>query len=532
VKRLAFILLILLVFVTVRAAGVHTSVKYVSAGAIYLDAGRASGISKGDTVEILRDDKLITLLTIAYVADNSSSCNIGEGAASIQTGDHALVRGTGVTSGAGVETEPTELEMEAESQPVSKRKEPTRKVNRLAGRIGFEYLVQDDREEYDYDYAQPSLNVRLKISEIHGSYYSASLRMRTRKTIRNRESFSTPKSETSHRIYEAALRYEKPDSPIEYGVGRIVAQELRGIGYLDGAYAKYKGGGRLAVGVFGGTEPDLENTDFQTEVTKGGVYAAYDHRTSEGSRTSATLALAGSYQDGQVDREFVYQQLNYYYGSRLSLYESTEINIYRDWLKDKESASMALAGSQVNARYSPARLIAFSLGYDNRRNFYTYDARSVPDSLFDDALREGWRGSVDFRFTRQISSELGGSLRTTEGRSVNATSSWLRVNMSDVLNSAVSVTALARAYSTEYSDGVQPSLTVSKSLFRVLSTSLQFGANSYTLSSTDTKINQNWSRLALDLSLGRRYYASLDAQAARGSHQNSNTISLALGLRL
>jgi hypothetical protein len=533
VKTILFFILLLTSVVAARSAEVGTSVKYVTIQNVYLDAGRASGILSGDSAHIQRGEEHIATLLVTFVSDNSASCAVSEGTPPIQAGDSALVYATGETNALSAKESPAEL---STIEPLVTEERPREvsaiQANRLTGRIGLDYLVQDDREEYNYDYVQPSLSIRAKVANIQGSHYSLSVRTRMRNTIRNRESYSTPKSETSHRIYEAALRYENPDSRVECGIGRMIAQELRGIGYLDGAYAKYRMSTRFSMGVFGGTEPDLENTDFQTDVTKGGVYAAYDRRTSNSARATATLALAGSYQGGQVNREFLYQQLNYYYGSHLSFYESAEINFYRDWLKEKEDASIALAGAQINARYSPSRPIAFSLGYDNRRNFYTYDARSVPDSLFDDALRTGWRGSVEVKLARKFSTEIGGSLRKTEGKADNATSSWLRINLSDVLSSGVGLLALARAYSSEYSDGLQPSITISKSLFRELYSSVQLGANSYTLSSTDTRIEQNWLRLNLDLSLGKRYYASLDAEAARGSNQDANTLTVGLGIRL
>lgn len=528
----AIIIALLAACVTLFAANVRTTVKYVSTGTIYLDAGRSSGIAAGDTVEIKRGDVMIAVLTVTFVADNSASCATSEGVAAIAAGDEALVRATGQVPQTAQETEqPTEVNEVAE--PVIRtRKASERQPNRLTGRIGIDYLVQDDREEFNYDYSQPSLSVRARMTNIQSSHISASLKMRLRKTVRDRQSSSATTTETSHRVYEAALRYENDESPIEFGVGRMIARELRGIGYMDGGYARFRFARSFFTGAFAGTEPDLENTDFQSDVTKGGVFVSYDDKRGQRDRLAATLSFAGTYEQGDVDREFIYQQISYSRGSELRIFESTEINLYRDWLKEKENKSLDLASVLLNARYAPSRAVAVSVSYDNRKSFYTYTSRSIPDSLFDDALRQGWRWSLETRFTRTFSTEVGAGLRTTSGDVKDTQTGWLNVRLADILGSGIHGNAQVRAYSGEYSDGVQPSFSLSRNIISEVNTTLQVGANKYTLNATDSEVNQNWLRLLVTVSLGSHLYGSLDAEATRGSSRNVNTISVGLGYRI
>lgn len=513
------------------AMDVRTSVKYVSANAVYLDAGRTAGIAVGDSVEISSGDRIIAQLTVTFVADNSASCELPEGTSGLSVGDNVLVRGTGEITKTASE-EPEESIETVEEQPTARtRRTAERNTNRLTGRIGVDYLVQDDREAFNYDYSQPSLSVRARMLDIQSSHISAALKMRLRKTIRDRAT-SSASSQTSHRVYEAALRYENPASPFELGVGRMIARDLRGIGYIDGGYAKYKLGSRVSAGAFAGTEPDLENTDFQTDVTKGGVFTSYESPRGAGDRIAATLSFAGTYEQGDIDREFIYQQISYSHDSRFRIFESTEINLYRDWLKEKENKTLDLASVLLNSRYAPNRALAFSISYDNRRSFYTYTSRSIPDSLFDDALRQGWRGSMEVRATRAISTEIGAGLRTVSGDTKDTQTGWLNVRLADILNSGVHARAQVRTYSSAYSDGIQPSLSLSRNIVPELNASIQVGANSYTLSSSNEDINQNWLRLLVSLNLGRHIYSSVDAEAARGSNRNTNIFSFGFGYRL
>jgi len=526
------ILVILALALGAFAAEVRTIVKHVSASTVYLDQGKKAGIAAGDTVTFMRGDSVLAILAVTFVADKSASCALPESGLTLSAGDSAVVNATGVLVDSASKSEYATADSATaypEATPV--RKEPSVKVNRLTGSVGMEYLVQDDREEFGYDYTQPSLNVRLRLSEIQESHVSASLRMRLRKTMRDRESSSATESQTSHRIYEAALRYENPDRPWEFGVGRMTARELRGIGFIDGGYAKYKLSPQFFAGAFAGTEPDLENTEFQTDVTKGGVFTAYDRKVGRTKRLTATLGLAGTYENGQIDREFIYQQVNYFYGSRFRAYESTEINVYRDWLKDKQDKSLDLASVLLNARYAFVDDAALSIGYDNRKSYYTYDSRSVPDSLFDDALRQGWRGSIDAKLTRTVAAEVGAGLRTTDGDSKNTKTGWASVRVADILKSGVRANAQVRTYSGEYSDGVQPSLSLSRSIVREVEATLQFGANSYTLNATNETFDQSWVRAVFDVSVARHIFGSLDLEAARGSGRNVNVVALGAGYR-
>jgi hypothetical protein len=527
-KRLLKTALVLLVLVASCFAGeLRTTVKYISASAIYIDAGRAAGLEIGDKVRVIRGEKLIAILEVSFVADNSASCQLLESTGIIQPGDVAIAQVE-----ESILPEDTGRVVEPQVTPAqTATSRPVRPANQLTGRISADVTLQDDREEFNYDYTQPSLRVRAALNRIAGSHYRFAVNLRVRKTYRDRETTRATTSASSSRIYEAALTYDNPDDAFSYGAGRMLVRALRGIGYLDGAMLRYRAGSSFSTGLFGGTEPDLENTDFQSDVVKAGAFATYKNRLRKGGRFAATLSLAGAYENGDVNREFICQQVSYNYGARFRIYESTELNINRDWLKDAEGSSLKLASFLLNARYAVSRALAFSLSYDNRTNYYTLGSRSVPDSLFDDALRQGWRAGANLRITDRISGELGAGLRTTEGDAEDTRSGRIRLSIVDLLESRANLSVRVRAYSSEYSSGYQPSVTLSRPLFRSLRASLEVGANNYDLELTGETVEQNWIRLMFDANFSRSLYASLDAEAARGSGRDTNILSLGLGYR-
>jgi hypothetical protein len=534
--RARIVLIGLLLFSTaggMLSAELRMTVKYVSSSAVYLDAGRTAGLKAGDRVQILRGDSLIAELEVTFVADNSASCQLTDSSAVILVGDVAVSIVPDRVESANnhaVEAD-TLLSTYAVNNRTESRSKQARGSNRLTGNIGLQVTAQDDREQFNYDYTQRSLQIRTALNKIGGSNYKLSVRANLRETIRNRETSSATNSATNHRLYEMALLYDNPDAALSYGAGRMLVRELRGIGYLDGAYGRYRHSSAVSAGVFAGTEPDLQNTKFRSDVTKVGAFAVYEKKTADANRFAATISLAGSYDNGEIDREFVYQQINYSHGSRLNIYESTEVNVNRGWLKKAENSDLKLASFLLNSRYAFSRMVALSLGYDSHTNYYRYESRSVPDSLFNDALRQGWRGSVNLRFTSRMFAEVGAGLRTTEGNSRDTRNGSVRLGGNDVFGSAIGLTLQVRAYENSYSKGYQPSITLSRSFANTIRAAFDAGTNSYSLEQDGEQINQHWLRFTIDASIADHIYCSADAEAARGSGMDANTVSAGIGYR-
>jgi hypothetical protein len=371
----------------------------------------------------------------------------------------------------------------------------------------------------------------MALNRIGGSNCKLSVRANLRETLRDRQTSSATQSATNHRLYEMALLCDDPLSAFNFGAGRMLLRDMRGIGYLDGAFGRYKFSPTVSGGVFAGTEPDLQDTEFRSDVTKAGAFAVFEKRLENAHRLAGTVSFAGVYHNGEIDREFFYQQINYTHGSKFHIFESTEVNVNRGWLKEAENSDLKLAGLLLNSRYAFSRQAAISLGYDSHANYYRYESRSVPDSLFDDALRQGWRGSVNLRMTDRTFAEVGAGLRTTEGSSAETKNGSLRIGGNDLFGSAVSLTVQVRAYENAFSKGYQPSATLSRSFARSIRTSLDVGYNDYSLERNDEQFLQHWLRIAIDAGFGRHLYCSAEAEAARGSGMNANTLSAGIGYR-
>lgn len=510
------------------ASEVRTTVQYVSATTVYLAVGRTSGIAPGDSVEITRNDQVVARCVVTFVSDNSTSCELPDAATLVFRGDAAVVRATGSESALQATTDTTEYsEPQAVLPETQERLTSDRSSNRLSGLIGLEYRIQDDREPVNYDYSEPSLRVRGTFSKISGSDITARANLRLRRTFRRNDELSA----STHRIYEAMLAYDPADKPLEAGLGRLLLRETRGLGYLDGAYVKYDISSEFGIGAVGGIEPDLQTTRIQTDITKFGAFLSYEKRLAKRQSVQATGSLVGRYREGEVSREFLYQQISYVYGGKLRLFESTEINYNRGWLKDAEGSTLSLASLILDARYRLARALSLSIGYDSRQNYYTIETRTVPDSLFNNALQRGYRISVESRFADSYSAEIGFGLRDSDGNSSEATSGWLQLGTTRFVNTSSSAFARVRWYDSEWSTGVQPSLSLSSQTAAWLRTTVDVGVNEYTLATTEDQISQKWAGLVLDVSVSRQSYAMFEFEQRFGDHNDASIVTVSMGYR-
>lgn len=524
--RAQYLYLALICCGTTWAAEVLSVVRYVASGNVYLDQGRAAGVAVGDSVVIRRGDAELARLAISFIADASSSAIWTGAPDAIKVGDTAVVRVQDSVQPIVGET-PAVTTAPYDTLIRKSFNERGPRDNQLTGRIGISYVVQDDREPVNYDYSEPSLSLRAGLSRIQGGDFAARVNLRLRRTERGNDALSS----SSHRIYEALLAYEPTDKPLSAGVGRFILRDTRGMGYLDGVYVQRKAGNDWRVGALGGIEPDLQNTRIQSDVTKAGLYAAHTRPIGESSELAATASVIGRYRDGEVSREFFYQQVNLNIGSKLWLFESTELNLNRGWLQDAEGSTIKLASLLVDARYRVSRRMNIALGYDNRTNYYTAETRNLPDSLFASALQQGFRASIEARFAMSYFAEAGVGVRDGDSESAQATSGWARLGSTDLAKSGVQAALRVRWFDSFYSTGLQPVLQLSRDVVQWLNAGVEVGQNDFELAQTGEQVTQQWIAFMLDADLARRYSARTELELGSGEGREATLFTVGLGYR-
>lgn len=509
-------------------AEVKTTVKYIAADAVYIDAGKTQGVQVGDRVVINRKNKLLAVLEVIFVSNQSSSCRLLESTGTIEVGDEVVVQ-----VAEAVETPADSLHAAGPDTAITSERREKRSVkeNRWTGRIGAEFYAEDDRESTNNDFVQPSVNLNTSLLNIGGSAYTFSLYMRARRNDRSRHTAYATESHWNNRLYEAALTYDDPAANWGFSAGRVARNAIAGIGTIDGLLLSRNVAPHWSVGAFGGTQPNLENTDIQTDEVKAGAFAQYKTPRSAKHVYSGTLAVAGDYRSGEINREFVYQQAQYRHGSRFYVYESSEFNLNRGWQKHAAGSTFTWTSFLMNARWSPTRTVSCDLGYDNRRSFRTWTTRSLVDSLFDDATRQGLRAGVQLRLARTFHAGINGNLRARKSDFSAGRSVALNAGSSNIAGSGLFAEARLTAYDNDYSKGTQPSARLQRTLTRMLSAHTDAGIDHYEIKAVGTTLDANWLRLGVDARFTRHWYASAYGEARRGAKADSNQMMFDLGYR-
>ena len=378
-------------------------VEYRSVDSIYIDGGRAAGLEVGDRLEVLDDQTVVAELEVVYVAERSASCRPLSETRPIRAGDRAFLIGGAATS----PSSPADVSRVPEPVgvgPAGPPPEPAEEVldessgapwARAHGAASIGYYRSWDGSETDLDYQERTARVDLSLDDIAGQPLSFTLRGRLREDIRARElSRRTPASVRTDRIYELALRYDPPGGRLGLELGRIGISRFVGIGYLDGALARFRPRPQIQIGAFGGRQADIANLDGIGQKYGGFV------RLSPGGRYTrdgydVLLALVRETAEGDVSREYLSLESRFAGGGRWSLSQRAELDVNRGWRREATGKSHQFSniGLTGSLKVSPSSW-AF-LSYSGLRNYRYYRNRLVPEDVFDSLLRQGLRAGLN-----------------------------------------------------------------------------------------------------------------------------------------
>ncbi len=503
------------------------AIKYISADKVYIGGGKANGISVGDKLQIVENGKMVAKLKVVFVADHSASCEIISGKGAIKVGAVVIIK-SAITS---PEIKKTKKERRTRAK-LRKRRKDKRSSTRVSGYLGLQWYQFLDTRNNRNDFKQPTVRFKLKIKNIWDDAYNFKIKARSRYNRRTRRiNIDVPAKEWRNRIYEAAFSYDNTKALLNYKVGRIISNKFSGVGYIDGLLVQHNVTDRLRWGLFGGTQPEWQYSDFQTSIQKYGLYVNYLDGEYGKQRFESTLALAGAYHGSVVSREFLYLQNNYSYGRKWNLYQSLELDINRDWRKQRTGESLSITGIYANGHYNITDDMSVGLNYDNRKNYYTYELRSLADSLFDDAFRQGARLSFAWRFLKnyRFYTNFGGRLRATDSEPTYSYTGGLSVL--NIFNQRVTFSARFSGFSNFYTAGFNPTLSFSKYFSRGHSLRLDYGNYFYTLKSGNTNRLNQFIRLDAQIELPLRFYISNNYEYTWGDDSQGHRIFSEMGYR-
>ncbi len=139
-----------------------------------------------------------------------------------------------------------------------------------------------------------------------------------------------------HRVYEIAVEYASPMTPVELAVGRTLRYELRGAGYLDGLVLGYRLNDGWKAGVFAGSQPDLYRYDFRVDEKKLGGFLHMKTAIGKNSEFALAATGIGQYMRQQISREYLATQADFNSKRNLYLTHYFEIDLNRAWRRRRD----------------------------------------------------------------------------------------------------------------------------------------------------------------------------------------------------
>lgn len=517
--------------------GVYT-IKYLTAENVYLDGGKIAGIQLGDTLVVRRSNQLIAELIAAYVVEYSTSCRVLKKYSEMKIGDNVYLKNPRnvVPPKAPPIVSEEKVETTAEVIPedkliVSARRASGNTGAKVSGSISTRLFRLDDQSENNMDFLQPTVRLNLRIRNIWGKDYNFRIRTRTRYNQRSRGFNQVSQTEWRNRVYEAAFSFDDRKSRLNYRLGRLISNYISGVGYLDGLQLQHNFSERTAFGILAGTQPDWRTSNFQTEVQKYGAYLNFISGDYSNRRLETTVAGAAEYHSGTVSREFLFLQNSFNSRGGFYFYQSAELDINRDWRREKTGESVSFSNLFLSARYKFNRNFSVGLTFDNRQNYWTYEVRSLSDSLFDDALRTGLRANVSIRLPGNYRLYANGGFRKKQTEAEATYSFAGGLSQNNFLINNLSINVNGAGFSNTFTEGVNGVARLGTYLGNANRLELSYGIYSYRFTSGNMQRDNYWVNTAAYFTLLRRLFFSGQFEINWGDDLKGQRIFLELGYR-
>ena len=508
----------LVAWAAARATPPAISVTYVSAGAVYLDAGRAEGLAIGSLLRVVRGSEKVADLEVDFVAEHSASCKVVTALGEIRKGDRAVVDSTPAADpAAGGETAPAASEPTVEQRaplPVvghdSTAYAPKRPALLASGTLAIgarTFSVSGGPSS-----RESNGRLSLRLSNIAGQPLELRVRTRARRITRDGYGPSVDRTQDSDRLYELSLSWAPERSRFSLQLGRLVGGPFGSLGYTDGALAQFRLTRSFSVGAFGGARADYTDLGFGAEGTRYGGFLRFATPSGpEAGPGFAEVVLGGATETakgGEESRDYVTVESRFGSGGRWYIFQRAEIDLHRGWRKEVTGDSSQISNAAISASFRISQSLRASLSYDQRRNYLTWETRPRPEEVFTRIFREGGRVALDWQRSSGWYASVGAGVERADDVDGATNSAFLTLMKANAFGSPLTLGGDASFYSGGTADGWVADLRTSWSFRAGHDLGLTLGASSVTMSGDfggDPRMNE-WARLSGTLQLPLRFY--------------------------
>ena len=331
-------------------------IKYIAEGVVYLEGGSAQGLKDGEQLKVDRPATpvppgmheplpsptgVIATLTVLSVTASSAVCEIHDQAIPLQVGDVARLapqqvhdeieqkreeeKITGERDYAQVVTFNTADPVEEEVRAAIPRP-PSPEINRMRGRIGFEYNTVISHNNPSTTSSAIGMVTQFDMTRLFGSYWNFSGYWRGRFTSLSGGAQPQTITDLINRTYHLQLTYNNPNSEFVAGFGRLYLPWATSLDTIDGGYFGRKEGGHTIIGIFGGSTPDPSSYDYNPNQKIAGAFVNFQGGDFDSVHYTATLGLALTAINWHATRQFLFTETGISISRKFSVYDAMEID--------------------------------------------------------------------------------------------------------------------------------------------------------------------------------------------------------------
>jgi hypothetical protein len=332
----------------------------------------------------------------------------------------------------------------------------------------------------------------------------------------------------STRVYQSSLELSADAARTRVAVGRQMSSAVSTVGIFDGVAIDHHRP-HVSVGAFAGTQPDIQSFGFSPDVKEYGAHLQW-HNAARGTLPwNVTVGGVGSYDSGEIDREFAYLQAMVTH-RRFSLYAAQELDVNRGWRAEAESRPTTPTSTFAMARWTLVDALTLHAGFDNRRTVRLYRDFLSPEIEFDDAFRQGEWGGASLTLGTHV--RLNGDARRTHfGAHGRAASYTVSGHVTRLTPLGLGVSGRGTRYDGDAGAGdlVAGALEIAPAAWLRVEASM--GTRTDERQAAGLRQRLDWRGVDADVTLGRSWYVLLSHYRERGDVGTSRQSYVSLSWR-
>jgi hypothetical protein len=524
-------------------------VRYVAAGAVYIDAGREAGLAEGFRLTIKRkapgqaemEARDLGEVAIVSIASASAVCEIKSKTADFEVGDLAYL------SPADSETvrllaaskdshKYAQVVSFSEGDPLDEEarkyvpRPPLPEINRIKGLFAVEFTVTDSHTTPSVSSTQEGVVLRADMTRIGGTYWNFTGFYRGRLTTFGGSTGVQTLTDLINRTYTIGLFYNNPESNYLIGAGRLYIPWATSLDTIDGAYFARKLSKHAVAGIFAGTTPDPTAWNYDPSRQMAGALLNFDYGSFDSLKTSFTAGVAVSRVHWRPERQFVFFETNILFKRGFSLYHNLEADQFNRDVVTGKPGGRGITRSFLTLRYQPIPLITFEASHNYFQLLPTFDTRLLATGLLQQYLFQGLSGGVrlDLPFKVGVYTDVGRSSASSDHKpSLNA---MYGVSWADIFRTGLRADVRYTRFDSSFGKGDYQMVALSKSITDRFRFELQVGQQKYQSVFTQSS-RSRFGSFNLDWLFHQHYWLGAGWTLYRGGSQDYDQIFLNLGYR-